>query len=60
MYTYRIFKQVSDHSFVEIAQTVTLEDAEAVYAQHEFGIIALIGGENLQVKLMPTDQPSLI
>lgn len=60
MYKYKVFRQVSDHSFVEIAMTVELEDAEAVYAQHEYGIISAIGGENLQLKLMPTDQPSLI
>lgn len=60
MYTYKVFKQLTDHSFLEIAQTIWLEDAEAIYATHEFGIIARIGGENIQTKLMPTDQPSLI
>lgn len=60
MYLYKVFKQWPDHSFVEIALTVALEDAEAVYARQEYGIISLIGGENLQVKLMPTDQPSLV
>lgn len=60
MYKYRVFRQMVDHSFVEIAQTVLLEDAESVYARQEFGIIAEIGGENIQLKLMPTDQPSLI
>lgn len=60
MYKYRVFRQMSDHSFMEIAMTVILEDAEAVYSRQEFGIISLIGGENIQLKLMPTDQPSLI
>lgn len=60
MFKYKIFRQVKDHSFVEIAQTTYLEDAEAIYARWHFAMITEIGGENLQTKLMETDQPTLI
>lgn len=50
MYKYKIFRQLPDHSFVEIAQTIFLEDAEAVYARWHSAMISEIGGENIQTK----------
>ena len=39
MHQYKIFAQVPDHSFIEIAQAAMLEDAEAVLANHSSGMI---------------------
>jgi hypothetical protein len=60
MYRYKVFRQQSDHTFVEIAQTIYLTDAEAVYSLCEFGVIGELDGEILQTKLRPTDQLTLI
>ena len=50
MYLYKVFRQAADHSFVEIASTQYLEDAEVVYARWHSAMITAVGGEILQTK----------
>lgn len=50
MHKYKVFRQAADHTFVEIATTTYLEDAEAVYARWHSGMITDISGEILQTK----------
>jgi hypothetical protein len=50
MFRYRVFRQLPDHSFTEIAQTTFLEDAEAVYKRWHSGMISEVGGEIIQTK----------
>lgn len=58
MYKYKVFRQAADHSFVEIAQTTYLEDAEAVYARWHSAIIVdgpvIIQSKNLTSQEDPT------
>lgn len=39
MYIYKVFKQIDDYSFIEVAQTTYLEAAEAVYSLLYSGMI---------------------
>lgn len=50
MFKYRIFRQLSDHSFLEIGGAIYLEDAEAIYARWHSGMIVESGGEIIQTK----------
>lgn len=56
MFKYKVFRQVGDHSFVEIAQTMYLEDAEQVYARYHSAMISEIGGEIIQTKNLTNPQ----
>lgn len=60
MFKYKVFRQLPDHSFHEMAQTLYLVHAEFLYNNFEFGMISEVGGEIIQTKLMPTDHSSLI
>lgn len=50
MYTYKVFQQLSNHEFLEVAQTTFLEDAEAIYARYTSATIYDSSGECLQSK----------
>lgn len=61
MFRYKVFRQLADHSFLQIAETLILEDAEAVYANQESGMISEVGGEILQTKnLTHHSDPALL
>ena len=57
---YKVWRQAADHSFVEIAQTVFLEDAKAVYARWHSGMITEIGGEILQTKNLTSSSDDVL
>lgn len=50
MFKYKVFRQLSDHSFLEIAQTTFLSDAETILGNWHSGIISEIGGANIKTK----------
>jgi len=50
VFCYKVFRQAADESFVEIANTTFLEDAEAVYARWHSAIIVDNRGGILQTK----------
>ncbi len=56
---YKIFRQMADNSFLEIAQTKYLEDAEAILANWHSGMIT-DRGQIIQTKnLKSEDTPTL-
>lgn len=55
---YKVFRQISDHSFVERAQCVDLTDAEAVLSNFSSGMIT-DRGTIIQTKNLTSEDDSL-
>lgn len=60
VFKYKVFRQAADHSFVEIAQTTFLEDAESVYARWHSAMISELGGEIIQVKNLESREQAVL
>lgn len=57
---FKVFRQIADSTFVEIAQTIFMEDADAVLNNWHSGMVATIDGAIVTTKnLTTTEEPTL-